>query len=98
MITGTVLPTAPDVGVIEVTAGGSGGLTVKFSALLAPAVVVTIIGCAASVAVKATLNVAVICVSLTTVTLVAVIPPCRLPLSDAPVKFLPVRVTAVLSP
>src|ERR1022692_4144322 len=96
-VTGTVAPGAPNAGAIVLSVGG-GGLTVKTTGALVPALVVTVTFAAPSVALAAMVNVAVICVVLTTVTLPTVIPVLPMATVAPPTKFAPVSVTGTAAP
>jgi hypothetical protein len=96
-VTGTLVPCAPLFG-LTVVSVGAGGVTVNGTPLLIPLFVVTVTLLAPVSAVPEIVNVAVICVALTTVTPLTVIPP--LPgFTVAPVtKFVPVSVTGTMLP
>lgn len=94
-VTGTVVLRVPDVGVIEVSVGP---ITVNVTALLVPPGVVTVTFLAVVAAEAVIVNVAVICVALTTVTLLTVKPVPDTVTAVAPVKLVPVRVTATAEP
>jgi hypothetical protein len=67
-------PWTPLAGLIEVSTGGGGGLTVKVRAELVPPLVVTVTFAGPNAAFAAIVKDAVICVKLTTVTLLIEIP------------------------
>lgn len=96
-VTGTVVPWAPVIGLIEASVGPC---TVIEMELLAPAGFLTVTVCVPSAAVVpvATANVAVSIVGLVTLTALTVIPPARFTATLIPVvvKLVPVRVTEVV--
>src|ERR1039457_4748437 len=96
-VTGTVAPGAPNAGAIVLSVGG-GGLTVKTTGALVPALVVTVTFAAPSVALAAMGNVAVICVMLTTVTALTAIPVLLVAAVAPATKLVPVRVTGTAAP
>jgi hypothetical protein len=96
-VTGTVAPGAPNAGAIVLSVGG-GGLTVKTTGALVPALVVTVTFAAPSVALAAMVNVAVICVVLTTVTALTAIPVLLVAAVAPATKLVPVRVTGIAAP
>jgi hypothetical protein len=91
-VTPTVVPLAPVLGEIELSAPG-GTITVNVTALLVPAVDVVVTFLAPPVALDAIANVAVTVVSFTTATLVTVKPFPETLTAVVPVNPLPVRVT-----
>src|ERR1019366_313246 len=96
-VTGTAAPGAPYAGVIVLRVGG-GGLTVKTTGALVPALVVTVTFAAPSVALAAMVNVAVICVVLTTVTALTAIPVLLVATVAHETKLVAVRVTGAPAP
>src|SRR4029077_6442719 len=96
-VTGTLSPWTPLFGLIAVNVGDA-AFTVNIWAPLIPAGVVTVTFRTPVAALPATVNVAVICVALTTVVLLTEIPePLRLMVAPA-TKFVPVRVTDTVCP
>jgi hypothetical protein len=98
-VTGTLALSAPNVGLIIVSVG-DGGSTVNVWLPVVPLAVVTLTFCAPSVAVAATVNVAVIVVLLVTVVPETAIPtPAGTLMVLAPMtKFVPVSVTGTALP
>src|SRR6202030_2210411 len=96
-VTATLCPCTPFFGVIEVSVGGA-RFTVNGCAPLVPPEVVTVTFRAPVAALLAMANVAVICVALTTVVLLTVIPAPLRPIVDPATKFVPVSVTGTLCP
>ena len=96
-VTGTPAPWAPLFGLTELRVGAE-EVTVKVADPLVPAEVVTVTFVAPTVALAAIVNVAVIWVELTTLTLLTVTPALAT-LTEAPaMKLAPVRVTGTLAP
>jgi hypothetical protein len=99
-VTPTVAPRAPTFGVIEVSVGGGGVLTVNVTALLVPplvgAVTVTFLAVCAAPAVITKL--ALTWVSLTTVMPVAVTPVPDTVIALVPVSPVPKRLTGTVVP
>jgi hypothetical protein len=91
-VTGTAEPGDPLLGLMLVRFGG-GGLTVKFTELLVPPVVVT--ETEPLMALAPMVNVAVICVGLTTLTPLTEIPAGTLIVAGE-TKFVPVKVTGTM--
>ena len=91
-MTGTVAPAVPAFGAIDVSVGE----TVKMTALLVPPGVVTVT--LPELALAASTKLAVICVALTTVGLVTVIPEGALITVAPMVSPAPVRVTGTVAP
>ena len=96
-VTGTLLPCMPVAGLTEVSVG-AGGFTVNTAALLVPPLVATVTFAAPSAALAAMVKVPVICVALTTVTLLTVIPGLLAATVAPETKFEPVRVTGTVVP
>ena len=97
--TGTLRPRSLDAGEIEVRVGTGGLTTEKFTVLLVPFGVVTLTVRVATAVTGLIVKVAVTVVALTTVKLLTVKPPPPLTvIAVAPVKLVPVRVTATLLP
>lgn len=96
-VTTTVAPWVPVEGLTEVTVG-AGAVTLKLAALLVPPAVVTVTLVAPTEAPAATVKVAVICVWLTTLTLLTVTPGLATATVAPLVKFVPVSVTGTLPP
>lgn len=96
-VTGTTEPRAPVGGLIEVSVGVGGIVTVKATALLTPpgAVTVTFLAVPVAPAVKVKVKVVVTCVSLTTVTGPTVTLPPDTVTAVAPVNPLPKRLTGI---
>jgi hypothetical protein len=95
-VTGTLVPRAPDVGLIEASAGPS---NVNVAALLRPAGVVTVTFLTPTAAVAEIVNVVVIVVGFTTLMVPTVTPvPDTATVVPVLVKFVPVRVTATAVP
>ena len=98
-VTFTDVPSAPLEGVIDVSVGTPLALfTVKATVLLVPPLVVMEILRAPVVALAAIFSVAVICVPLTTVTLLTVIPPPVTPTVAPAIKPEPAKVTFTAVP
>jgi hypothetical protein len=97
-VNGTFVPCAPVFGVIDVSVGGGGLVTVKFTELLVPAGVVTVILPAPSEALLAMVNVAVIDVGVITVHALGVMPPFTELTLQGEVKLAPVKVTGTVTP
>src|SRR5689334_2349545 len=96
-VTGTFVPAAPLAGLIDVSVG-AGGLTVNATAAVVPLDVVTVTLEAPKVAPALIAKFAVICVALTTTTLLTVIPGLVV-LTVAPeMKLVPVSVMPTLLP
>ena len=92
-VTDVEAPRVSEVGLMEVSVGGGGALTVNVTALLIPPGAVTVIlACPTAVVVAPMANVAVIFVLLTTIRLVTVMPAGTL--IEPLIRFVPVRVTA----
>lgn len=88
----------PDAGVIEERIGVPGFTTVNVTGVVVPVGVVTVTFLAVSAAVGEIVNVALTCVSLTTVMPLTVMPP-PVTLTDvAPVRLIPVSTTACAVP
>ena len=94
-VTGTVVPTTPELGEMELSVG-AGGVMLNAILLLVPVGVFTEMLCAPTGALEATTRLAVSCVELITVTLLAVRPVPRFKLP--PVRFVPVSVTGTVAP
>ena len=96
-VTGTAVPCTPDEGFTKVNVGG-GGFTVKVTALLVPAEVVTVMSCGPSIASDAIVRVVVIVVLLTT-TAAPIVTPVPIMVADrGPTRFVPVSVTGTTVP
>ena len=96
MVTGTVVPRAPEVGLIAVSVGPC---TVNVTLLLVPpGVVVMLTFLADTVAVSEIVNVAFTVVGFTTVRPLTVTPPPATVIAVAPVRLVPVRVTGTAVP
>src|SRR3954453_14330130 len=91
-VTPAAVPCAPLLGLIEVSVGGE-AMTPNGIALLVPPLLVTETLYAPAVALDAMAKVAVICVALTTFTLLTVIPAPVTPTVAPETKFEPVNVT-----
>jgi len=94
-VTGTVVPRMPEVGEIEVS---TAPYTVKFTLLLTPPGVVTVMVRVVSAAAPVIVNVAVTVVELTTTTLEGVTSAPDTDTADVPVKSVPVNVTPTAVP
>lgn len=96
-VTGTFVPAAPLAGLIDVSVG-AGGLTVNATAAVVPLDVVTVTLEAPKVAPAPIAKFAVICVALTTTTLLTVIPALFVFTVAPETKFVPVNVTGTVVP
>ena len=83
----------PEAGVIEERIGVPGFTTVKVTGVVVPAGVVTVTFLAVRAAVAVIVNVALTCVSLTTVKPLTVMPPPVTFTAVAPVRLMPVNTT-----
>jgi len=97
-VTVTLVPRAPDVGLIDVSVGGGGAVIVNVTGLLTPPGVETVTFLAPRVAKLAMAKVAVTLVSLTTVTLLTVTPVPVMFTANVPVRLVPVSVTGTEVP
>jgi len=98
-VTLTAEPGMPLFGETELSVGGvEPAFTVNPTALLVPPVVLTVTLSAPVVAPAATVKVAVICVALTRVTLLAATPDPTIEMDAPDTKFVPVRVTLTAEP
>lgn len=97
-VTGKLVPRAPDEGVIEVSVGAGGAITVNVTALLVPLGVVMVTLLAVGAAKTGMAKVAVTVVLLTTVMPVIVMPSPDMVIPVAPVRLVPVNVTGTEVP
>ena len=94
-VTFTAVPCTPLFGETEVRVGPfPAAVTVNDTMLLVPALVATVVLCGPIAALAEIINVAVICVGLTTTILVCLSPPPCRPTLDPEVKLVPVSVTS----
>jgi hypothetical protein len=96
MVTGTLVPRTPELGLTEVSVGAGGLTTVNVTLFVIPMSVVTLTFLAERVAPVEIAKVAVTVVSFTTVTLLTVIPLPETLTAVAPVRPAPARVTGTL--
>jgi hypothetical protein len=99
MVTGTVVPRTPVLGVIDDTVGAGGATTVNVRlGLVAPPAFVTLRFLAVAAAPSVIARLAVTVVSFTTVMPLAVTPEPDTVIAVTPVRLLPVKVTGTLVP
>lgn len=92
-VTSVEMPRNSELGAMDVNVGAAGAMTVKVTALLVPAGVVTVTFLAVNVAFGAMVKVAVTVVPLTAAKLLTLIPPPLTFTAVAPVRKVPVIVT-----
>jgi hypothetical protein len=97
-VTVTAAPRPPDIGLIDVSVGAGGAVTVKVTGLLTPPGVDTLTLRALVAALLAMARFALTVVSLTTTRLLTVTPPPETVIRKAPVRLVPVRVTGTVVP
>jgi len=96
-VTGTVVPCAPLVGLMEASVGAA-GLTVKTAGAEETPAIVTVTLAAPRAAVAPIVKLVVIVVELTTLTLPTVTPPFVMPTVALETKFVPLSVTGTVVP
>jgi hypothetical protein len=97
-VTGTVVPRAPEVGLIDASVGTVAAVTVNCTVLVVPIGVVTLTALPVRAAIPEIANPAVTVLSLTTVTALTVMPPPDTLTAVAPVSPVPLSVTGTLVP